>query len=896
MKPQSLAVFFMIEQISLVKCYLYKQSITLKKLPDVKNFTQLFLILLLVIPLTGKAIDSIYIRRPAVNQLNRELVIVEVHVYSSSTIDTVKASVGSQTALLTRYSAGEYFGSITFTGMPEGPLQLVIFAKDVTGDTLTATRTFIYDKAPVITVESPLPYASYQSKVHIKATITDPGHTDCTGIISTEDGFSIPFTNSIDTLVDPNPGKDQGSFELNFYGIDSLNEPYPSNVIPLFNDKSSYLVPVYTDSGQILDVDSTRILRAITAGVLISKFKIYNTVTSASSFITLDHLHTQYNSSLLAGLCKGGAFSLQYLYTNKPYHQLYLWRGDTLINITKPLKTSCLETEIKSAGNTLMWTRGDSITAITDLSTLKTTFTSIPKLNQGVQLSADGDKIVYSAGSPGNYNIYSYTVSSQVTTQITTSGNNIVPSIDGNNISYIKVDGTDYLNYLNDGTTDYNLGPTSIYFNPPSRLFGGYMAFEKTGSSDTLYHQQLWLRNPANVLNKMATFSNLYSSLEKLGANGRIIFIDYAASSNYMRYYVDSVTPAVPISGTLGKIYFVRDSFYLALGGTLYGYHIPAIIPPPQISAITPDSAITGNTITIKGLHFTNTSAVSFGGTAATSFTIVSDSVITAVVGTGSSGDVSVTTPVGTATFSGFYFVYYLPAEYYNIINTSATCVGGKDGSISISALIHTNYIVQISGPNIDKAIFLSTRIVIKNLAAGTYSICILPGGSTKNQQCFTSVITEPKPLSAYIAVNQDDRKVTLSLTGATLYHIQLNDTEITTGDSLVTLDLKKGLNKIVVSTEKSCQGIITKDITIGSNLIAYPNPFQKTIHLNLGNETVQKAVITVYNTSGKIIYTRGYSNQSGVLTIDLPDMSDGLYMLKLVANNQETTFKLLKK
>jgi hypothetical protein len=887
------------EQNKFIECYLKEQSVIPQntKFFHVKSFTPLFLVLLLAIPLAGKAIDSIYIRSPAVNDRSRAMLNVEAKIFSTSAIDTVRVSVGGQTALLTRYSQGEYFGTITFTGMAEGPLQLVVLAKDVTGDTLSATRTFIYDKAPVVTVESPLREASYQSKVHIKATVKDPGHDNCEGVVSTEDGFSISFMNSIDTLVDPNPGKVVGAFDLNFYGIDSINtkDSYPPGaIIPLYNDKSSYLTPVNVDTGEILDVDSTRILRAVLLYENPLSFRIYNTLTSASSFINLDRAHIPANSFLVGGLCKGGAFSVHNNHTYKLNPQLYLWQGDSLINITTPLKITCLETDIKSAGNTLMWTTGTGKTAITDLSTLKTTFTDIPEITHGKDLSRDGETIVYSAGPNDNYAIYSYSVSTHVITQITTSESNIAPFIDGNNIAYLKNDGANYSTYLNDGTTDYNLGLASIYFNV-YRLFDGYIAFERLDSFDHS-QEEFWLRTPAKVLRKITSFLFLSGSFDKLGADGRLIFMNYTEGSIRMRYYADSVTANVPISGTSGKTYFEHDSFYLALGGTLYAYHIPSVVLPPQITAITPDSAVTGNTVTIKGLHLANASAVSFGGTIAASYTIVSDSVITAVVGAGSSGDISVTTPVGTAAFSGFYFVFHLPEAFFTITNTNATCKGGKDGSITISVPTHSGYIVDISGPSVNKSFSFVNKAVLKNLAAGTYNICINSLYPTGYQRCVTSVIQEPKPLSAYIAVNQDDRKVTLSLTGAVLYHIKLNDTEITTEESQITLDLKKGLNKIAVSTDKLCQGIITKDITIGANLVAYPNPFQQTIHLNIGNETVQKAVITVYNASGKIVYTHGYNNQSGVITIDLPDMSDGLYMLKLAADNQETIFKLLKK
>src|SRR5204862_97594 len=58
----------------------------------------------------------------------------------------------------------------------------------------------------------------------------------------------------------------------------------------------------------------------------------------------------------------------------------------------------------------------------------------------------------------------------------------------------------------------------------------------------------------------------------------------------------------------------------------------------------------------ITGAGFELATAVSFGGVNAKSFTIVSSSTIEAVVGAGTSGPVSVTTPGGTASVAGFEF------------------------------------------------------------------------------------------------------------------------------------------------------------------------------------------------------------------------------------------------
>lgn len=72
-------------------------------------------------------------------------------------------------------------------------------------------------------------------------------------------------------------------------------------------------------------------------------------------------------------------------------------------------------------------------------------------------------------------------------------------------------------------------------------------------------------------------------------------------------------------------------------------------IPPPTISSFNPASAALSGTVNITGTNFTGATAVSFGGTPASSFTVVSSTNITAIVGAGSSGNVVVTTPIAAA-------------------------------------------------------------------------------------------------------------------------------------------------------------------------------------------------------------------------------------------------------
>ncbi len=79
--------------------------------------------------------------------------------------------------------------------------------------------------------------------------------------------------------------------------------------------------------------------------------------------------------------------------------------------------------------------------------------------------------------------------------------------------------------------------------------------------------------------------------------------------------------------------------------------------PPVVMTSFTPVTGAAGTVVTINGSHFTGATSVSFGGTPASAYTVVSDAVITATVGAGTSGNVVVGTPTGAAQLPGFAYI-----------------------------------------------------------------------------------------------------------------------------------------------------------------------------------------------------------------------------------------------
>lgn len=84
----------------------------------------------------------------------------------------------------------------------------------------------------------------------------------------------------------------------------------------------------------------------------------------------------------------------------------------------------------------------------------------------------------------------------------------------------------------------------------------------------------------------------------------------------------------------------------------------------PVITSINPPTAGKDSTILIRGDRFTNTTAVKLGDSAAASFTVLSDTAISAIVGNGTSGKITVTTTTGLAKRAGFTFTLPVPQVY----------------------------------------------------------------------------------------------------------------------------------------------------------------------------------------------------------------------------------------
>lgn len=111
------------------------------------------------------------------------------------------------------------------------------------------------------------------------------------------------------------------------------------------------------------------------------------------------------------------------------------------------------------------------------------------------------------------------------------------------------------------------------------------------------------------------------------------------------------VTATVPAGAKTGQKITVTTP-----GGVATSKVAFAVVP--SITSFTPANGAPGISVTIKGNSFTKATAVSFGGVAATSYSVTGDTQVTAVVPSGAiTGPIAITTLGGTGTSSGTFTV-----------------------------------------------------------------------------------------------------------------------------------------------------------------------------------------------------------------------------------------------
>ena len=197
------------------------------------------------------------------------------------------------------------------------------------------------------------------------------------------------------------------------------------------------------------------------------------------------------------------------------------------------------------------------------------------------------------------------------------------------------------------------------------------------------------------------------------------------------------ITASVPV-GIAGPVVVSVTT----VGGTsaenVYFYYVAA----PTLSSVVPNQGPEsgGTSVTLTGSHFTAASAVTFGSAAATSFTVVSDTEITALVPAGTAGSVSVSVSTVGGTSNSLSYTYLSAPVLVSLAPNQGPQSGGASVTLTGSQLT-TAGAVTFGGTLASFTVISDTTVVaISPPGSGSVQVAVTTDGGTSNSLAYTFV------------------------------------------------------------------------------------------------------------------------------------------------------------
>ena len=254
-------------------------------------------------------------------------------------------------------------------------------------------------------------------------------------------------------------------------------------------------------------------------------------------------------------------------------------------------------------------------------------------------------------------------------------------------------------------------------------------------------------------------------------------------------------------------------------------------------------------------------------------------------------------TPEGVKVDVNGCEVFTMPVSNFKVEVASATCIGNSDGLLNLSVEdASVDYTVTITGKDNVTITGDSKTASVSGLAKGTYTVCFKVDGQSSYEQCFDVVVGEPEKLNAFVSVDEDDKKVSITMSGSNVYNVEINGKRTTVSSGSFTTELNTGLSIIKVYTDLECQGSIEQEVFVSEDIHYYPNPTDNDVKVHVGGED-QQVKVSIFTTAGVLVYTQEQTIEdiTRKTEIDLSKQQTGTYVVVMESKTVRKTFKIIR-
>lgn len=242
-----------------------------------------------------------------------------------------------------------------------------------------------------------------------------------------------------------------------------------------------------------------------------------------------------------------------------------------------------------------------------------------------------------------------------------------------------------------------------------------------------------------------------------------------------------------------------------------------AFLPPAVVTSVSPGAGPVGGgtPVTLRGSRFTGATAVTFGGTPAASFTVVSDAEVHAVSPPGSSGtvDVRVTTAAGpSAPRSADHFAYGKVPTVSAVSPSTGLTIGGARVTITGRHFSSGTTVLFGTVPGTAVSVSSSKRLSVTApaLPAGPASLRVVNRYGPSTGVAFTATVAPAPRISALSPAKgfaAGGAKVTI--TGSNFHGV----TAVTFGRTAATI-VSASSTKLVVRAPAQAAGAVGVTVT----------------------------------------------------------------------------------
>lgn len=238
-----------------------------------------------------------------------------------------------------------------------------------------------------------------------------------------------------------------------------------------------------------------------------------------------------------------------------------------------------------------------------------------------------------------------------------------------------------------------------------------------------------------------------------------------------------------------------------------------------------------------------------------------------------------------------------IPVDQFTITSRGYSCINSENGSIRIQSRFCGDFTATLTEISSSQTLTQNFRneLEITALLKGSYDLCITSEKFPDYENCSKIVITEPQPLTVETSLDGNTKLLTLNMKGSDLYTVSLNGKQIQSQNNTLSITLDKEVNTLKVSAAEGCNEIYEETIVLENSFLVYPNPVMEDLNVDLGSLTSDYVKISIYTSSGALLFSEFYSIESAVITIPVATLSKGIYFILLENEITNKSFTFIK-